>query len=58
MFTRADKNGDGKLDPAEWQSVLNSSGIPTSRSVFLRFPGQFVIDKSKFEASDFVFVFV
>ena len=31
MFTRADKNGDGKLTPEEWQSVLNSSGIPTSR---------------------------
>merc|ERR1712179_525441 len=31
MFTRADKNGDGKLTPEEWQSVLNSSGIPTSQ---------------------------
>merc|ERR1719325_427466 len=31
MFTRADKNGDGKLSPEEWQSVLNSSGIPTTR---------------------------
>ena len=31
MFTRADKNGDGKLTPEEWQSVLNSSGIPTTR---------------------------
>jgi Ca2+-binding EF-hand superfamily protein len=31
MFTRADKDGDGKLTKGEWLSVLNSSGVPTSR---------------------------
>ena len=31
MFNKADKNGDGKLTPQEWFTVLNSSGIPTSR---------------------------
>ena len=30
MFAKADKNGDGKLTPEEWMSVLNSSGVPTS----------------------------
>jgi hypothetical protein len=30
MFTKADKNGDGKLTPLEWKTVLNSSGVPTS----------------------------
>lgn len=37
MFTRADKNGDGKLTPEEWQSVLNSSGIPTTREEVTEF---------------------
>ena len=31
MFTRADKDGDGKLTKEEWLSVLNSSGVPTTR---------------------------
>merc|ERR1712223_1195598 len=31
MFTRADKNKDGKLTQEEWLSVLNSSGVPTTR---------------------------
>jgi len=30
MFTKADKNGDGKLTPQEWKSVLNSSGVCTT----------------------------
>merc|ERR1712025_276382 len=30
-FNKADKNGDGKLTPQEWFTVLNSSGIATSR---------------------------
>jgi len=31
MFNKADKDGDGKLTQDEWLSVLNSSGVPTSR---------------------------
>ena len=31
MFTRADRNKDGKLTQEEWLSVLNSSGVPTTR---------------------------
>ena len=31
MFNRADKNKDGKLTEDEWLSVLNASGVPTSR---------------------------
>merc|ERR1711874_140680 len=30
MFTKADKNGDGKLTPQEWKTVLNSSGVCTT----------------------------
>jgi len=30
MFTKADKNKDGKLTPEEWRSVLNGSGVPTT----------------------------
>ena len=30
-FDRADRNKDGKLTKDEWFTVLNSSGVPTSR---------------------------
>lgn len=29
-FTKADKDGDGKLTKEEWFRVLNSSGVPTT----------------------------
>ena len=31
MFDRADTNHDGQLTQEEWLSVLNSSGVPTTR---------------------------
>ena len=31
MFTKADKNKDGKLTPEEWRQVLNASGVPTTQ---------------------------
>ena len=30
-FDKADKNKDGKLSKEEWHSVLNCSGVPTTR---------------------------
>ena len=36
MFTRADKDGDGKLTKEEWLSVLNSSGVPTTRCEIMK----------------------
>jgi len=39
MFTRADKNKDGKLTQEEWLSVLNSSGVPTTREEVEEFFG-------------------